>query len=120
MPEGVTGVPADSFSSRSNARSNKSGPKKRFACLGGALYRHRWGSYNAVFRHGGKLVWKRLKVIERGKARQEMGEAFKGVVADVLSVWPCSSQTTLRQNVFVVIARFRYPSPPNQAVRLGS
>ncbi len=83
MFQGVLEVPEILVSSRSNTRSNTSGPKKRFACLGGGLYRHRSGSYYAVFRSGGRLVWKRLKAVERGAARTEMAEALNGAVASL-------------------------------------
>jgi hypothetical protein len=81
MFQGVRLVPEVSVFPRSNTRSNKSRPKKRFTCLGGGLYRHRSGSYYAVFRNSGKLVWRRLTAVERGAARTEMAEALNGAAA---------------------------------------
>ena len=77
MYQGVTSETEKFEIFRSNARSNKHTDHKRFKRLGGGLYRHKSGSFYAVFRSSGKVVWKKLDSTEREQARKEITDAIR-------------------------------------------
>src|SRR5947207_13256187 len=78
MQQGLPSVTANLEICRCNIRTNNRTARKRFKHLGGGLYRHKSGSFYAVFRSNGKVVWKKLQSTGRSAAREEIvGEIKK-------------------------------------------